>query len=108
MIIALEDFLTPEQLGGSTQENPVTAVIKNVGFREKDDIPFESAKGRYELLVDLHGDEIKWFPNKTSLRAFRSAFGDDTENWIGKEVQLWTLEQLVQRKLRRVIYAEAA
>lgn len=108
MKIQLDDFLTAEQLKNATKEKPTTAVIKDVRFKERNELPFESEKGRYELLVELFGDKVKWLPNKTSLRAFKQALGIDADDWIDKEIKLWTVEQLVGKEMKKVVYANAA
>ena len=107
MRIKLDDFLTAEELGEASQNAPAFAVIKEVNLIEARDLPFESSKGRYELTLEVNDEELKWLANKTSLRALRGAFGNDTDGWVEKSIKLWVVEQLVQGKMKRVIYAEA-
>jgi len=106
MKIKIDDFLTAEQLGEATKNEPVYAVIKEINFIEADDLPFESSKGKYELALEIDGEETKWLANKTSLRSLQGTFGNDAENWIDKRIKLWVLEQLVQGKMKKVIYAD--
>ena len=76
---------------------------------EADALPFKSEKDRYELTVLLDGEEVKWLANKTSLRAIQKGFSSNaTENWIGKDINLWTVDQFVQGENKKVIYADVA
>ena len=107
MKIKIDDFLTAEEIGGASKNSPVYAVIKDMTFVEANELPFESSKGKYELTLEIESEETKWLANKTSLRTLRSAFGNDGENWVGKKIGLWTTEQVVQGKVKKVIYADA-
>ena len=110
MKIRIDDFLTAEELGDIEKSNPVFAVIKDLNFLEVDELPFESKRGKYELTLKMENEEeeIKWIANKTSLKNLRKVFGTEKDNWIGKKIKLWTVEQLVQGVEKRVLYAEAA
>lgn len=106
MKIKVDDFLTAEQLGEANKNKPEHAKIKDIKFIEANDLPFESNKGRYELALEVDGEETKWMANKTSLRSLQGAFGNDAESWIDKGIKLWVVEQLVQGKMKKVIYAD--
>ena len=81
MKIKINDFLTAEQLGEANKNNPAHAVIVDINFIEADDLPFESNKGKYELTLEIGGEETKWMSNKTSLKASVSSFGSDGDSW---------------------------
>ncbi len=106
MKIKIDDFLTAEQLGEASKNKPANAKVKEINFIEANDLPFESSKGRYELTLEIDGEETKWLANKTSLRSLQAVFGNDAENWIDKKIKLWAVEQLVQGKMKKVVYAD--
>jgi hypothetical protein len=106
MKLILDSFLNAERLGEVSKNNPVHAVIKAVAFKEADELPFATDKGRHELTLELDGDELQWLANKTSLKALRSKFGIETDSWSGKNIKLWTVEMNIQGKLKSVIYAD--
>lgn len=105
--IKIDDFLTAEQLDDADKNNPVKAIIKEVNFIQAEDLPFESSKGRYELSLEIDEEEIKWIANKTSLRALRSKFGNELNDWTDGHIKLWAVDQLVQGKMKKVVYADA-
>ena len=107
MKIVLDDFLTADYLEGATHSNPISAVIKNIVLRSKDDLPFDSKKDRFELSLVINSEEITWLPNKTSLRSLKKKFGGDGVNWVDKEIKLWTIEQVVGSEVKKVVYASA-
>ena len=106
MKLILDSFLNAERLGEVSKNSPVHAVIKSVEFKEADELPFATDKGRHELTLELDGDELQWLANKTSLKALRSKFGIETDSWSGKNIKLWTVEMNIQGKLKSVIYAD--
>lgn len=108
MKVKVDDFLTPAQLGKATKDNPVYAFISDVNFIEAEDLPFTSKKGKYELTLKMNDEQIKWLANKTSLRSIINVFGIEAENWIGKRIELWVLDQVVQGDLKKVVYAGAS
>lgn len=42
--------------------------------------------------------------NKTSINNMIDAFGDDSKEWIGKQVKVWLILQNVQGKMVKVAY----
>ena len=42
--------------------------------------------------------------NQTSMNKLIDVFGDDTANWVGKEVKLWVVKQNVAGKFTDVTY----
>jgi hypothetical protein len=108
MNIKIDDFLTAEQLGEASHNQPANATVKDIHFIDASDLPFQSSKGRYELLLEMSGEEWKWLANKTSLRSLQAAFGTNADNWVGKTLKVWVIEQLVQGKMKKVVYADVA
>lgn len=51
-----------------------------------------------------NGDERAMTFNKTSINNMIDAFGEESNNWIGKEVKVWLILQNVQGKMTRVAY----
>src|SRR3990167_1309824 len=45
--------------------------------------------------------------NQTSKNHLIEAFGNDTEEWIGKEIKAWVIKQNVSGKFRDVTYLTA-
>lgn len=55
------------------------------------------------------GEKIRsWFLNATTLNYLIDEFGDQESEWVGKEVELETIQQDVMGTLRSVIYAKGA
>jgi len=73
------------------------------------EIPGEEGKPAtptFELGVELpDGKKRKWTMNKTSQRAIATVLGTNTDDWVGKTVTLYTVEQNVRSKFIDVIYA---
>lgn len=42
--------------------------------------------------------------NQTSLNKLVDAFGSDTDGWVGKEVQVHVVKQMVSGKMTKVLY----
>lgn len=107
--IVIDDFLTAGHISEATKSNPLTAVIRDIELIEAKALPFTSDKDKHQLTLELDDEEVKWFANKTSLKALRSSFGtSEASEWIGREIKLWVVEENVQGKLKQVIYADAS
>lgn len=107
MKIKVDTFLKAENLGGATSSAPVEGEIKGVIFKAAEDLGFKSEEGRHELRVLINGEEYDWLANKTSLRTLISAFGDDSDAWVGKKAKFYSLEQNVGGEIKKVVYATA-
>ncbi len=107
MKVKIDSFLKAEDLDGATSKNPVEATIVSLKYIEPSDLKFQSEEGKFELKVSLNGEEYDWLANKTSLRSFSSAFGDESDNWIGKTIKMYAVEQNVGGKIKQVVYATA-
>jgi len=53
-----------------------------------------------------NGEKLLTF-NQTSMNNLIDAYGDETKNWIGKEVKVWIVKASVGGKLKDVIYLTA-
>ena len=102
--VKIDSFLRGEDLDGASSKNPREATIVNVKLIPAAELNFESAEDKYELRVSLAGEEFDWLANKTSLRAFSSAFGGESDAWIGKTIKLYSVEQNVGGKIKQVVY----
>ena len=107
MKIKIDSFLKAEDLNGATSKAPVEGKIVDVRLVPADELGFKSEEDRYELKVELNGQTHEWLANKTSLRVFEKAFGDDSDNWLDKTIKLYSVEQNVSGKIKDVIYATA-
>ena len=107
MKIKVDTFLTAAALGGATSKTPVKGVIQSVKLIKKEDLGFKSEEDRHELKVLVNGEEYDWLANKTSLRTFIAKFGDDSDDWEGQEINLYSMESNVAGEIRDVIYATA-
>ena len=57
------------------------------------------------FLVKLaNGEEKNISVNKTSINGLIDAFGDDSINWIGKQVKVWIIKSNVAGKFVDVLY----
>jgi len=104
--IKLDSFVSPENLAGATADKPKEAVIKGYSLVQPKDLPFESEEARHQLSVELGEDELTWLPNKTSLKAFIAAFGDESESWVGKKIKLYLVDQNVSGQMKKVVYGK--
>lgn len=95
-------FLSPEDVGSEAQ----VKFADPGGYVE---IQLQDGNKRvFRIGVELASGELRlWTPNKTSRRAITRAFGDDTEEWVGKSVVLYTTEQMVGINKKQVIYVRS-
>ena len=82
-------------------------LITNAGQHGK--IPQEEGKPAvitFELGIRLpDGNDRTWTMNKTSQRTIATILGTNTDDWVGKTVTLYTVEQNVRGKIVEVVYA---
>lgn len=102
---------TPE-LKGTTSDKPRAALIKKVEIILANDLPEQFANrdnDRYQLTILLGSEqeEYTWLPNKTSLKSIVAVHGDESDNWIDKEIGIFLVEQNVSGKMKKVPYAIA-
>lgn len=107
MKIKIDSILRPEVLTGATPDKPKIGKISFVAFVEAKDLPFKSEEGKYELTINIGGEEYDWMPNKTSLKVLVAKYGDESNAWDGKEIGLYALDQSVAGELKKVVYAKA-
>lgn len=107
MKVIVDDFVSPALLGDATSQKPVIAEIESVHMILADDLPFESKKDRFELLLLLDGEQKSWLPNKTTLRSLIASYGQEGEKWVGRKIKLWPVDQSVSGKMKKVVYGDA-
>ena len=107
MEIKIDSFLRADVLDGATSKKPIEGEVVAVRFIEAKDLPFESETGKHELKVKLGDNEYDWLANNTSLKVLVTAFGKESDNWVGKTIKLYSVEQNVSGTVRQVVYATA-
>jgi len=103
--VKIDTFLKAEDLLGATSKTPLDAVIVTATLIPAAELPFQSDEDKWELVVQIQGVNFEWLPNKTSLREFVKAYGDESDNWTDKPIKLYSVEQNVGGKIKQVVYA---
>ena len=86
--------------------DPFRCVFADEGDYKDMNLKDGSTKSVFEISIDLPNHETKsWTMNKTSQKAVATAYGKDTALWVGKEVELFKVDQMVGKEMRKVIYA---
>ena len=80
-------FLKAEDLGGKIVEVKLTAVN------------YEKVGEDFKLVCDLQGKNKKLVLNKTNALMIASAFGDETDEWVGKIISLHSEKVAFQGKI---------
>ena len=102
--IKVDTFLKAEDLDGATSKAPMESEIVAMTLVPISELGFASDEDRWEIKVKVKEEEYDWLANKTSLRAFVAAFGDETDTWMGKKIKLYSVEQNVGGKIKQVVY----
>lgn len=105
--VKVDSVLRAENIKGATQDNPVVGKIISINFIEAKDLPFKSEDGKWEVSVLIKDEGLQWMPNKTSLKSFIAKWGDESDEWLGKEVSLYPITQNVAGEMKNVVYGEA-
>lgn len=105
--VRVDNVLRAELLGGATRTTPAVATIVSVKLILAADLPFQSEDDKWEVTVSLNDEEFVWLPNKTTLKSFIAAWGDESDDWAGKTIGLYSLSQPVSGKVKEVVYADA-
>ena len=74
------NFLKKEDL-----PKPAKVVISNIDLMEFD----QDGKTQRKLVIEFEGKEKKLACNKTNARTIAAMLGDETDNWVGKEITLY-------------------
>jgi len=82
-------FLTPDKVNEGD-----FIVIESEG--ELVDTP--GGAKRYRFLVSKNGEKYLWTMNNTTVNRLVDAFGDETQNWIGKKVKIQKVLVLVRNQ----------
>lgn len=104
MKVKVDSFLRAESIGNASSSAPVDGVIKGFKVVEADELGFKSDTDRNELTVEVNGEEYQWLPNKTSLRAIITAYGDESNDWVEKPIKLYSVDQNVSGQMKKVVY----
>lgn len=105
--VRVDNVLRAELLGGATKAAPAAATIVSVRLIPAAELPFKSEDDKWEVTVLFNDEELNWFPNKTTLKSFIAAWGDESDDWSGKTMGLYSLTQNVGGEIKNVIYADA-
>lgn len=105
--VRVDNVVRAELLGGATKAVPAVATIVSVRLIPAADLPFKSEDDKWEVTVSLNDEEFVWLPNKTTLKSFIAAWGDESDDWAGKTIGLYSLTQNVGGEIKNVIYADA-
>jgi len=75
----------------------------------QDMLPQADGKVQEKLVVPVklsNGKERAWIPNKTSVKTLVKKFGNETDDWVGKEAEFEVLAQKIQGQNKRVLYVK--
>jgi len=102
VILDVDAFLTPEDIGTEAELVFVDGGENGLIPKEGDQPDIKT----FEIGVHLpNGEKRKWTINKTSQRAISTAYGVDSEKWVGKKVVAFVTPQNVKGTMKNVIYA---
>ena len=105
--LELDFFVNGEEIKEKETKGPVIATFSDKGeyydFKDKDG----KEKRGFKIALKFPDEEdIKmWSPNNTSLRTLEKVYGDNTDEWEGKKVELYTIFQKVFGEDKNVVYA---
>jgi hypothetical protein len=98
-----EDFLNATMVS----EGDVLQMLDEGEFREPDETGFNRTV--FNITVQLPDGRCKsWTMNKTTQRRLAAEYGDQTEKWVGKYVQVEIAKQNVRGEMRDVLYGHPA
>lgn len=106
----ISEFILPPMLethGSIIRLLPNEDDSKHCGYvRSAKDTPFN--RPTVEFYVEFRKDKFrkKYTMNKTTFRKCASIWGDDSDDWVNKELELKAVDQMVRGELRKVIYGE--
>lgn len=67
----------------------------------------DEKRRRLEIPLLLpNGEKKVWTLNRTSESVMAGILGKDTKEWVGKEVYLISVNQIVQGSLKQIIYPQ--
>ena len=69
-------------LGGGHLSGDTLLTIATVAIEEMRD-------GKEKMCVHWNTDKLPWLLNKTNIKRLQAMFGDDTDDWIDKEITLY-------------------
>lgn len=88
---------------GDVRDGDMVTIVDEGRSRSAEETPF--GREVFEIGVKLPSGEVKfWTLNRTTQHRCAEAWGDETRNWIGKQVKVEVREQNVRGVIRKVLY----
>lgn len=64
----------------------------------------DQAKRKLKMLIEFNGSQVEYYPNKTSQAKIIAEKGRCLDNWIGYKGEFETVEQMIGKEKKEVIY----
>jgi hypothetical protein len=97
----LSDYLSGEDV----ETGDVVTIIGEPTLRPKEETGFN--RDTFSIKVVLpDGDEREWTLNKTTYNALFDAFGDESRDWLNRQVRIRKTQQKVMGSMKDVLYGE--
>lgn len=94
MGISVEGHIAkPSKSGTGMDPEGETVTVQSVSEREFDD-------GQKKIQLDFLEDDQKLYLNKTQARRMVELFGMDTDDWVGKSLQLTPFDTNMGKSIR--------
>jgi len=101
LISDLEDYLNSE----SVDDGDILVLLDQGRIRNPDETGF--TRKTLEVRVKLPDDRVKlWTMNRTTQKACRAQWGDNTADWVGRCVKLKKILQPVRGEMIYVIFGQ--
>jgi hypothetical protein len=98
----LDEYLHAEVV----EDGDVIRIVEKARYVSTEESNF--GKPFFEIpVLTAAGEHKTWTPNKTTLKALAKVYGDDTDQWEGKQVKLKKERQNVRGETKDVLYGEA-
>ena len=96
-----KEWVNPENISADATK-PTIAKITSAGEQQEDEQYGKSVA----FTVEIEGREFSYRPNKTSIRIIGKKLGSmDSAIWVGKEIGLYSIQQIVNGKTKKAIFA---
>ncbi len=104
--LKLEFFVSGDEIKELEKTPPVICTFKNKGEYYTFVGDGGKEKEGFKISIELPNKEIKfWSPNMTSQKTIAKKYGEDSDDWEGKQIELYTTFQKVFKEDKNVIYA---
>lgn len=85
------------------EENDIIVLLDEGVFRDPEDTGLQRTV--FQITISLPDKRRKtWTCNKTSRKRFIKAWGDDSANWVGKQVRITMTNQNVRGEMRDILW----